>query len=44
MEYESHDRNFKNLFLDFPKEALAWLAPEVLDEWGPAQQNERKVS
>jgi predicted transposase YdaD len=31
---EPHDHNFKNLFLDFPKEALAWLLPEALQEYG----------
>ncbi len=40
MEYESHDQHFKNLFLDFPKEALEWLAPEVLEEFGTVQQVE----
>ncbi|NWH06839.1 hypothetical protein HXW94_17965, partial [Desulfobacter latus] len=29
-----HDHNFKNLFLDFPKEALAWLFPEAEQNWG----------
>jgi hypothetical protein len=31
---QSHDHNFKNLFLDFPSEALTWLLPEVLREYG----------
>ena len=31
---EPHDHNFKNLFLDFPKEALAWLLPEALRNYG----------
>jgi len=30
----NHDHNFKNLFLDFPKEALAWLFPEAEQNWG----------
>jgi hypothetical protein len=33
-QINSHDHNFKNLFLDFPKEALAWLFPQVLQEFG----------
>jgi hypothetical protein len=24
---ENHDQNVKNVFLDFPKEALEWLFP-----------------
>jgi len=31
---ESHDHNFKNVFLDFPKEALAWLAPQAFEAFG----------
>ena len=31
---QSHDHNFKNLFLDFPREALTWLLPEVQREYG----------
>ena len=31
---EPHDRNFKNVFLDFPEEALAWLLPEALRDFG----------
>ncbi|MCD6295231.1 MAG: DUF4351 domain-containing protein [Deltaproteobacteria bacterium] len=27
----SHDHNFKNVFLDFPKEALAWILPDISD-------------
>jgi len=30
MEFESHDHNFKNLFIDFPKEALEFFVPELL--------------
>jgi len=29
-----HDHNFKNLFLDFPEEALKWLLPQALQEYG----------
>jgi len=29
MKYESHDQNFKNLFFDFPKEALEFFLPEA---------------
>lgn len=36
----SHDQNFKNLFQDFPKEALEWILPEVLREYGPIRQIE----
>jgi hypothetical protein len=32
---ESHDHHFKNVFLDFPREALAWLAPEAFEAFGP---------
>jgi hypothetical protein len=31
---QPHDHNFKNVFLDFPKEALAWLLPEALEAYG----------
>ena len=31
---ESHDHNFKNVFLDFPKEALGWLAPKAFEVFG----------
>ncbi|CAN2047454.1 hypothetical protein GMMP13_420012 [Candidatus Magnetomoraceae bacterium gMMP-13] len=34
MTQESHDHNFKNLFLDFPEEALKWILPEVPQEYG----------
>ena len=34
----SHDHNFKNVFLDFPKEALEWLLPDVPKELGKIQQ------
>ena len=34
MAQESHDQNFKNLFLDFPREALAWILPQTLQKWG----------
>ena len=40
MTQESHDHNFKNVFLDFPKEALEWLLPQVLKEWGPVRHVE----
>ncbi len=40
MPQESHDQNFKNLFLDFPKEALEWILPETLQKWGAVQQIE----
>lgn len=31
---KSHDQNFKNLFLDFPEEALEWILPEALESCG----------
>ena len=34
MKKESHDHNFKNIFLDFPKETLKWLLPQVEQIWG----------
>lgn len=34
----SHDQNFKNLFLDFPQEALAWILPQTLEIWGKIRQ------
>ena len=37
MTKHTHDHNFKNLFLDFPKEALEWFFPQ-------AQQNFGKVN
>ncbi len=40
MTQESHDHNFKNVFLDFPKEALEWLLPQVLKEWGSVRHVE----
>ncbi len=40
MSQESHDQNFKNLFLDFPKEALEWLLPDVQKKWGSVQSFE----
>ena len=29
-----HDPNFKNLFLDFPKETLQWFFPQAEQNWG----------
>jgi len=40
MEQESHDHNFKNLFMDFPKEALEFFLPEVLTQLGPIKHIE----
>lgn len=34
MSRESHDHNLKNLFLDFPTEALEWILPRVLQKFG----------
>lgn len=36
----SHDHNFKNVFLDFPKDALAWLLPDALMCYGPLKHIE----
>ena|GEM_PF-5798911 len=30
----SHDHNFKNVFLDFPKEALEWILPDIPAKMG----------
>jgi hypothetical protein len=30
----SHDHNFKNIFLDFPKEALEWILPDIPAKMG----------
>lgn len=40
MSQVSHDQNFKNLFLDFPGEALRWFLPEALQTHGSIQQIE----
>ena len=29
-----HDPNFKNLFMDFPKETLRWFFPQAEQNWG----------
>ena len=34
----SHDHNFKNMLMDFPKEALDWLLPDVSKGLGRIQQ------
>ncbi len=34
MKKQSHDHNFKNLFLDFPKEALDLFFPKAQQLWG----------
>ena len=31
---QPHDHHFKNLFLDFPGEALSWLLPEAIHNYG----------
>jgi hypothetical protein len=31
---QSHDQNFKNLFLDFLPAALAWVFPQAIEAWG----------
>ena len=37
---QAHDHNFKNDFLDFPKEALSWLLPEALQAYGQLERIE----
>ena len=37
---EPHDHNFKNVFLDFPREALAWLLPEAFQNYGELKRIE----
>ena len=39
MTKKSHDHNFKNLFLDFPKETLKLFFPQAEQNWG----NVRKI-
>ena len=34
MTQQSHDHNFKNIFSDFPKEALEWILPEAIQKYG----------
>jgi len=36
----SHDQNFKNLFQDFPEEALEWILPGTLQTYGPVRHIE----
>ena len=36
----SHDHNFKNVFLDFPKEALTWILPDIPSDLGTIQRVE----
>jgi len=31
---KSHDQNFKNLFSDFPRQALEWILPQAVEELG----------
>jgi hypothetical protein len=40
MPNPSHDHNFKNLFLDFPRESLSWLFPQALETWGEVRHIE----
>ena len=35
---QSHDHHFKNLFLDFPKQALEWLLPNALQQYGAIEK------
>ena len=37
---QSHDHNFKNLFLDFPKETLELLFPQAEQNWGKVRKVE----
>ena len=36
----THDHNFKNLFADFPREALAWILPEAEKKLGAIRRIE----
>ena len=40
MTKQSHDHNFKNLFLDFPKETLEWFFPQAQQNWGQVRKVE----
>jgi len=40
MTKQSHDHNFKNLFLDFPKETLELLFPQAQQNWGQVRKVE----
>ncbi|MBW1940934.1 MAG: hypothetical protein JRI28_06110 [Deltaproteobacteria bacterium] len=40
MSNQSHDHNFKNLFLDFPKESLSWFFPQAQENWGSVRHVE----
>ncbi|MCK5509841.1 MAG: hypothetical protein KAI50_15110, partial [Desulfobacterales bacterium] len=40
MTKQSHDHNFKNLFLDFPKETLEWFFPQAEQNWGQVRKIE----
>lgn len=40
MTRQSHDHNFKNIFLDFPNQALEWIFPEAIQNWGPVKDIE----
>ncbi len=40
MTKQSHDHNFKNLFLDFPKETLNWFFPQAEQNWGEVRKIE----
>ncbi|MBW1835155.1 MAG: hypothetical protein JRI62_10635, partial [Deltaproteobacteria bacterium] len=36
----SNDHNFKNLFLDFPKQTLEWFFPQAEQNWGQVHKVE----
>ena len=38
MPQESHDHNFKNVFLDFPRESLELFYPQALEQYGELQE------
>ena len=40
MTQESHDHNFKNLALDFPKETLKFFLPQAEQNWGKVRKVE----
>jgi hypothetical protein len=40
MTRKSHDHNFKNIFLDFPNQALEWIFPQAIKKWGSVKDIE----
>ena len=40
MTRQLQDHNFKNLFLDFPRETLNWFLPQAEENWGQVRKIE----